>query len=157
MEKDTKGDLHAKAWEIVEKAEQLGYEDAEIENDVHSTLTKLRANNHKIAIFTNNSRKLTDYGMLKFDLNKYTECIITRDDVEYAKPNPEGLLKIMNYNNVSKDQTIFIGDSWLDAETAQFANVDFIYYGERSAPGTCRKKIEVSKIINKISEVLDYV
>lgn len=156
-EKDSVGGLYEKAWQIVEEAERIGYEEAKIDDDVHSTLTKLQLENFDIAIFTNNSRKLTDYGMKNFKLGQYTDVIITRDDVKEAKPNPEGLIKIMNHFNKSTEQTIFIGDSWLDAETAQEAGVDFIYFGDSSAPGTRRKKIEVNKIVNKISEILDYV
>ena len=155
--KDTLGGLFEKAWLIVEEAERIGYEEAKIDDDVHSTLSKLRLQNFKIAIFTNNSRELTDYGMKKFELDQYTEVVITRDDVKEAKPNPEGLIKIMNHFNKSTGQTIFIGDSWLDAETAQVAGVDFIYFGGSSAPGTRRKKIEVNKTVNKISEILNYV
>ncbi len=155
--KDTQGGLFEKAWLIVEEAERVGYEEAKIDDDIHSTLSKLQLENFKIAIFTNNSRKLTDYGMKKFELNQYTDVVITRDDVEEAKPNPEGLVKIMNHFNKSTEQTIFIGDSWLDAETAQVAGVDFIYFGDSSAPGTRRKKIEVNKIVNKISDILNYV
>ncbi len=154
--KDALGGLFEKAWLIVEEAERIGYEEAKIDDDVHSTLSKLRLENFNIAIFTNNSRKLTDYGMKKFELKQYTDVVITRDDVEEAKPNPEGLIKIMNHFNKSTEQTIFIGDSWLDAETAQIAGVDFIYFGDSSAPGTRRKKIEVNKIVNKISEILNY-
>ena len=154
--KDALGGLFEKAWLIVEEAERIGYEEAKIDDDVHSTLSKLRLENFNIAIFTNNSRKLTDYGMKKFELEQYTDVVITRDDVEEAKPNPEGLIKIMNHFNKSTEQTIFIGDSWLDAETAQIAGVDFNYFGDSSAPGTRRKKIEVNKIVNKIIEVLNY-
>ncbi|MHA1347663.1 MAG: HAD family hydrolase [Candidatus Heimdallarchaeaceae archaeon] len=156
-EKDSVGGLYEKAWQIVEEAERIGYEEAKIDDDVHSTLTKLQLENFDIAIFTNNSRKLTDYGMKNFKLGQYTDVIITRDDVKEAKPNPEGLIKIMNHFNKSTEQTIFIGDSWLDAETAQEAGVDFIYFGDSSAPGTRKKKIEVNKIVNKISEILAYV
>ncbi|MHA1552090.1 MAG: HAD family hydrolase [Candidatus Heimdallarchaeaceae archaeon] len=155
--KDALGGLYEKAWQIVEDAERIGYEKAKIDDDVHSTLDKLQLENFDIAIFTNNSRKLTDYGMKKFELDKYTDVVITRDDVEEAKPNPEGLIKIMKHFNRSIEQTIFIGDSWLDAETAQVLGVDFIYFGDSSAPITRRKKIDVSKIVNKISEILNYV
>ncbi|MCK5303882.1 MAG: HAD family hydrolase, partial [Candidatus Heimdallarchaeota archaeon] len=106
--KDTQGGLFEKAWLIVEEAERVGYEEAKIDDDIHSTLSKLQLENFKIAIFTNNSRKLTDYGMKKFELNQYTDVVITRDDVEEAKPNPEGLVKIMNHFNKSTEQTIFI-------------------------------------------------
>jgi pyrophosphatase PpaX len=156
-EKDTVGGLYEKAWQIVEEAERIGYEEAKIDDDVHSTLKKLQSENFDIAIFTNNSRKLTDYGMRKFELDQYTDVVITRDDVEEAKPNPEGLIKTMNHFNKSTEQTIFIGDSWLDAETAQVAGVDFIYFGDSSAPGTRRKNIEVNKVVNNISEILDYI
>ncbi|MCG3223862.1 MAG: HAD family hydrolase [Candidatus Heimdallarchaeota archaeon] len=155
-DKDTLGGLYEKAWLVVEEAERVGYEEAKIEEDVHSTLSKLQLENFDLAIFTNNSRKLTDYGMKKFELDQYTDVVITRDDVEEAKPNPEGLIKIMNHFNRSIEQTIFIGDSWLDAETAEVVGVDFIYFGDSSAPGTRRKKIEVTKVVKKISEILNY-
>jgi len=156
-EKDTLGGLYEKAWQIVEKAERKGYETAKIDEDVYSTLNKLQLENFDIAIFTNNSRKLTDYAMQKFLLDQYTNVVITRDDVEEAKPNPEGLIKIMNYFNKSVEQTVFIGDSWLDAETAQVAGVDFIYFGDSSTTGTRRKKIEVNKVINKLSEISNFI
>ena len=154
-EKDSTGILYKKAWDIVKAEEQMGYETAEIDEDVHSTLQSLKESKHTITIFTNNSRELTEFGMDKFNLNQYAEMIITRDDVKNAKPDPEGLKIIMDSFGKRKDETIFIGDSWLDAETAQIAGVDFIYFGDSGAPGTRRKKIEVKKIINNLTELLN--
>ncbi len=65
---------------------------------------------------------LTQYEMLdKFQI------IIGRDDVEIAKPNPEGILRIINAYNLKREDVIFIGDTITDEDAAHNAQVNFIY------------------------------
>ncbi|UJG43544.1 MAG: HAD family hydrolase [Candidatus Heimdallarchaeum endolithica] len=143
-----------KAWEIVENYEIKGYENATIHDDVLPTLKILKEKGATIAILTNNSRKLTDFAMKQFNLNKYVDFVVTRDDVERVKPDPEGIYKIMKKFNRSKEETLFIGDSWLDAESAFNAGVKFAYFGKDSGE-TREKKIPAKIEINSISEVLN--
>lgn len=51
--------------------------------------------------------------------------IVGGEDVKSHKPSPEGLLLMLDRLNVSKRETLYIGDSYIDAETAQNAGVDF--------------------------------
>ena len=65
---------------------------------------------------------LTQYEMVdKFKI------IIGRDDVEFAKPNPEGLNRIINAYDIKNNGVLFIGDSYVDEDAAQNAQVNFIY------------------------------
>ncbi len=65
---------------------------------------------------------LTQYEML----DKF-HTIIGRDDVDIAKPNPEGILRIINAYNLKREKVLFIGDSIVDEEAAQNAQICFIY------------------------------
>ena len=51
--------------------------------------------------------------------------IVGGEDVKTHKPDPEGLLLMIDRLGVSKDETLYFGDSYIDAETAQKAGVDF--------------------------------
>jgi phosphoglycolate phosphatase len=74
--------------------------------------------------------------------------------VKNSKPNPEGILLLMRKFNKTVDSTVFIGDSWVDAETAVKAGVEFIYYGTEGAPGTRRKKIDSAHTISSMKDLL---
>lgn len=51
--------------------------------------------------------------------------IVGGEDVKTHKPSPEGLLIMLERLGVSKDETLYIGDSYIDAETAENAGVNF--------------------------------
>ena len=53
------------------------------------------------------------------------DFIVGGEDVQAPKPAPEGLLKAMGCSGCQKEETLYIGDSVVDAETAQAAGVDF--------------------------------
>ena len=47
------------------------------------------------------------------------------ESVSNCKPDPEGLLKTIDYFSVDKSEVLYIGDSYIDAKTARNAGVDF--------------------------------
>lgn len=51
--------------------------------------------------------------------------IVGGEDVDVFKPNPKGLNLMLERLGVSKEETLYIGDSYIDAETARNAGVDF--------------------------------
>lgn len=51
--------------------------------------------------------------------------IVGGEDVSVFKPNPKGLNLMLDRLGVSKGETLYVGDSYIDAETAQNAGVDF--------------------------------
>ena len=154
---DSSGRLFKKAWALVEDYEIKGYEKAFIFDNVIETLKRLRNSNYLIVIYTNNSRKLTNYALEKFGLETYVDFVLTRDEVENCKPDPEGLFTIMDKFNQNKENTIFVGDSWVDAETASNAAIEFVYLGIEGAPGTRRKKIKTDYVIESIEDILSII
>lgn len=65
------------------------------------------------------------------ELSDIIECldlfdyVVTSDMVKYPKPNPESINTIIDKYNLNRDETIYIGDSKSDLETARSANVSF--------------------------------
>lgn len=55
----------------------------------------------------------------------FMDIIVGGEDVKNAKPSPEGLLLAIKQLHTTKAETLYIGDSTVDAETAQAAGVDF--------------------------------
>lgn len=53
------------------------------------------------------------------------DIIVGGEDVKQPKPSPEGLLLAIERLQADKTQVLYIGDSTVDAETAQSAGVDF--------------------------------
>jgi HAD superfamily hydrolase (TIGR01549 family) len=145
------------AWDIIQKYELEGYEKATIDDDVIATLQKLKDLNCINVIYTNNSRKLTDYALKKFKIINLVDYVLTRDDVIKSKPHLEGLERIMKEFNRKKSDVLFIGDSWLDVETAKKGEIEFILFKKEGAPGTRKFKAESCHTIEKISEILSFI
>ena len=55
----------------------------------------------------------------------FLDIVVGGEDVSHAKPDPEGLLYAIRQLGVKKKRVLYIGDSTVDAETAQAAGVDF--------------------------------
>jgi phosphoglycolate phosphatase len=55
-------------------------------------------------------------------------------DVRHPKPHPDQLQRIMKHFEIEPDRMIYIGDSALDAQCAQAAQVPFIAYRNPSLP-----------------------
>ena len=56
----------------------------------------------------------------------FFDIIIGGEDVKQAKPDPQGIKKALRRLHRQKNETLYIGDSTVDAETAQAAKVDFV-------------------------------
>ncbi|MGD9352834.1 MAG: HAD-IA family hydrolase [Desulfobacterales bacterium] len=59
------------------------------------------------------------------------DLVVTALDVINPKPHPDQLNKILDHFALAPDQTIFIGDSELDAAAARAAGVSFVAYANR--------------------------
>lgn len=66
--------------------------------------------------------------------------IVGGEDVESPKPSPDGLNLMIKRFNLKKSDVLYIGDSYIDAETAQNAGVDFAAVTTGSTPKCLFKK-----------------
>lgn len=84
----------------------------------------------------------------------FFNVIIGGEDVKNHKPSPEGLLLAMKQLHATKAETLYIGDSTVDAATAKAAGVDFagITHGVTTAEEL--SKYPHRMIMNSLEELL---
>ena len=58
--------------------------------------------------------------------------VVTALDVKNPKPHPESLEMILQRLNLNKEETVFVGDSEVDQQTAKSSGVKFIAYKNRA-------------------------
>ncbi|MFX0207105.1 MAG: HAD family hydrolase [Candidatus Hodarchaeota archaeon] len=95
----------------------------------------LKKYNLNSTIYTNNSRETIRLYLSNPDFEFLKEfTILTRDDFSRPKPDPEGIISIIKrYHDkqISKKNTIYIGDSYIDALAADKADIKFIWFNSR--------------------------
>lgn len=130
--KEIDDNLYHQANLIVEKSERNAVKKAIIMEGAAILPKLLAENNIRAAIYTNNTKDNVKLYLLKpgFEFLNYFE-IMTRNDINKPKPDPEGLIKIISKWNIPKLNTIYIGDSFIDSEAARRANIRFLLFNSR--------------------------
>jgi pyrophosphatase PpaX len=90
---------------------------------VGTVLAKLHENGFKLGIVTSKIRKTTLMGLKLCGLESYISTIVTVEDVQSAKPDPEGILKALRELDSEPGDAIMVGDSHYDIEAAKNAGV----------------------------------
>ena len=111
--------------EYVERANEIMAKMTKLYPTVPPMLRKLKEKGALIGVISTKFRfrlsiTLEEYGVL--DL---FSVIIGGEDVSVAKPDPQGVLEAIRRLGVEKSEVLYIGDSIVDAQTAQNAGVDF--------------------------------
>lgn len=109
-----------------EKADSVVTESTELLPYALDTLRQAKTNNLKTGIVTTKTHYRIDQILDKFKAVALIDVIVGSDDVTYAKPNPEGLLYAINCLEVKKEKVLYVGDSLVDAKTAENAKVNFV-------------------------------
>jgi HAD superfamily hydrolase (TIGR01509 family) len=103
-----------------------------------------------LAVATNRSN--TIQSVLKaFDLTQYFDIVVSSLNVSKPKPDPESVFKILDYFHVKPEETIYIGDSIVDYETARSAGVPFVSY-KNSGLKTPQKISHLLELLDILSE-----
>ena len=111
--------------EYVKEADKYMTANTRLFPETTEVLTKLKARGAKIGIIS------TKYRYRIMELLAHTlpegtiDLIVGGEDVQTPKPSPEGVFLALNQLNSEKVSTLYIGDSTVDAETAQAAGTNF--------------------------------
>ncbi len=133
------------------------YERTQPYNGVIELLEYLKKSGYKIGIFSNKYDAAVQELNNKF-FKEYSNAVLGEVSGIERKPNPAGLLKLIDQLNSSLEKTIYIGDSEVDIKTAQNANIPCISvlwgYKEKDFLVKNGGKIFVSNP-NEIIKILD--
>ena len=112
-----------RVFEIAEQFEMPAAKEAKLRKNVVTVLEELKKRGVKLAVITNEGKRVTTFLIESFGIADYFDIIVTRDDVGVLKPNPKGLLKIIDFLKLDKSQILLIGDSHIEIETARNAGI----------------------------------
>ncbi len=85
-----------------------------------------KSKNISMAICTNKQERLAIDLLKKLNLFNYFECVAGCDTFEFNKPDPRHLTNVVELVGGDLKKTIMVGDSEVDANSAQGANIPFV-------------------------------
>lgn len=108
---DLAGRFSPRAFEIEQEEERFfrqNLEKLELYGDAVSTVNNLKSAGIKTGVVTSSRRAMVDILKLPF------EPVVTIDDVEVGKPDPEAYLRILGILGVNPKNAMFVGDAETD-------------------------------------------
>ncbi|HKL37727.1 MAG TPA: HAD-IA family hydrolase [Bacteroidales bacterium] len=91
---------------------------------VSQMLSTLRELKYPLGIFTGKSRPAWEITCRKESLGDF-DVVVTDNDVEHHKPNPEGLEKAADQLSTDRSTILYIGDNLMDCHAASQAGTQF--------------------------------
>lgn len=76
-------------------------------------------------VYSSNARPTVIRGLTELGILNHIKAMVTKDDVRFIKPDPEGFSLFENYAD-NKHHFLMVGDSHVDQEAAASAGVDFL-------------------------------
>lgn len=108
-----------------QKAEQVMVSNTVLYRDAKEILQCLKNKGCKTGIVTTKLHYRIEQILDKFEIRNLIDIIVGAEDVKVEKPSPEGLLWAIEHLNINKENVIYVGDSVVDARTAERAGADF--------------------------------
>ncbi len=132
-------------------------ESCELFSGIEDLIKGLHKKGYKLAILSNNKKSYVIEALEKRQLSKYFEEIFGFNEVEKTKPDPEGLIKLMQKFKVNPNQCVFIGDMVTDILAGRAANIKTISVSS----GLVAKEKLINEnpalIVNDIMELKGYL
>ncbi|HEX2953689.1 MAG TPA: HAD-IA family hydrolase [Bacillota bacterium] len=111
---------------FVHRADQIMLEQTRIFDEVPGVLRELRENGFKTGIVSTKFRFRIEGILRRNAMESLFDLIIGGEDVSRHKPDPEGVLQALSQLSLHPSDCLYIGDSLVDAETAQRARTSFL-------------------------------
>ena len=134
----------------IEKLEEIGPVNAEVIPGAENIPFILKKYHISSAILTNNTRISIEKYIDKFRFLKEF-LILTRNEAK-MKPDPDGIQKIIDIfknqdSNFSKENILYIGDSFIDAGVCYNSGLEFIWFKSRPNIDTTSFLVAPTRII----------
>lgn len=118
-------------------------------------LRRLKHEQVLTALVTNSGRRPIDSILGAYGMLPYLNLVISRDEMERLKPEPDGLLKALESLAVDKGDSAYVGDSVIDIQAARKAGVASIALSQGMSTGHLLAREEPDYMISSIEQVED--
>ena len=119
------------------------------------TLHQLKNDNFLIGLVTNVGSKAIIPALKQLGIDSYFKVLITRNDVNKLKPNPDGLNIAIHKLNISQDLILFVGDSFDDIGAAKNAGIRSCYLKGGQDNIDFRNREKPFIIINSLEQLIN--
>ncbi|MFF2089424.1 HAD family hydrolase [Paenibacillus sp. NPDC058174] len=99
------------------------FDDFQNDQGIVGLLHFLKEKGIKIGVITGKSKRAFQISSEALHLLSFFDITITGDDVDKAKPDPEGINKALNILGIDKSDALFVGDSNADILAGKAAGV----------------------------------
>jgi len=117
--------------------------DMKIEPYLKPLLKKLRPQ-YKTAIATNRTDTM-GWVLSEHGLEGSFDYVVSALDVDFPKPNPQPLIRILEHFKIAPQEAVYVGDTELDEMAAKGAGVPLVAYNNSS--------LEATYYINSLKEL----
>lgn len=109
-----------------------------------------------VSVLTNKPQRATDAILAGLGIGRLVAAAIGGDTTHGRKPEPQGLRALMARAAVPPEQTLMIGDSWVDVATATAAGIDacLVTYGFGFAAVDAERRRQARWTIDSIDALL---
>ena len=119
---------------------------------VKEVLEKFKNEGKHISLASSSGRKLIDIFTQQTNIAHYFEVIMSGDDVQYSKPNPEIFLKVAQWYHLPATQFTVIEDSTNGVKAAKSANMKCIGFDNPLSGGQDLSQADL--LIHSMQELL---
>jgi phosphoglycolate phosphatase len=116
-------ELRKLVFHIVESFELKAAKTTTMFAGVPQALQALKNLKLKVALCTISGRVATSYLLVHYNLRRFFDAVITREDVNSVKPHPAHLKAALDALGVGSHEALLVGDSVKDMECARQLNV----------------------------------
>jgi phosphoglycolate phosphatase len=108
------------------EADEIMTDNTQLYPDAVSFVKWLKQHGMKTGIVSTKTSRRIREAVDRYRINGLFDMVVGMEDVQAAKPDPEGIFLSMRRLDVSPEQTLYFGDSIIDAKTAEAAGTGFI-------------------------------
>ncbi|MGB9404178.1 MAG: HAD-IA family hydrolase [Candidatus Acidiferrales bacterium] len=136
-----------------QRAEVVMVNSTKVFGFVPEMLRGVRDRGISAAVASTKGRKHIEEILERLELRSIFGTIVGGNDVECQKPHPEALFAVMQRLGTSPAESLYIGDSVVDAEAASRAGISFIAVLSGVTPRSAFDSYAAAAVLNDASEL----
>lgn len=122
---------------------------------VKHTLNELKKRGITMAVITNKPKQFTPNVLAEHGIENFFDLVLSGDSLAEKKPHPMPILYAIETLELSKTQTIMVGDSASDVSAANSAGINSICVTYGYNHGNDPLKLPATSHINKFSQLIE--
>ena len=139
---------------FLERADEVMADATSLYEFVPDVVEALDGANIAVGIVSQKFRRMIEFALKRDGLDGRFGAIVGSDDLPNLKPDPSGLFTVIDRLGCRPSESLYVGDTVTDAETARRANVPFVAALSGVTPREGFDGLPVLCVIRDASEIM---